>query len=303
MSTLIVKLNAVGDVVRTTTLLRVLRDDITWVTEEPGADLIRPLQGVRCLSWHERARAVDRHYDLVVNLEDDVLAAKFVQTLQYTGLFGAYLDDDGSVRYTEDSHQWFDLSLISVHGRQQADRLKLANRRTYQELVFAGLGKIFSSEPYFLPRPAPTDLCGDVAVAPVAGPVWPMKGWAYYDQLKRELENAGFSVNVLPRRESLLEHMGDVANHRCLVSGDSLPMHLALGTGTPCVTLFNCTSPWEIYDYGIQTKLVSPLLEQFFYRRGFDSAATTAIPLEVVFNAVMERLRAPGVTTADVTTA
>ena len=69
-------------------------------------------------------------------------------------------------------------------------------------------------------------------------------------------------------------------------------MHLALGTGTPCVTLFNCTSPWEIHDYGVQTKIVSPLLERFFYKRGFDEAATTAIRLDDVCDAVMKRLEA-----------
>ena len=47
-------------------------------------------------------------------------------------------------------------------------------------------------------------------------------------------------------------------------------MHFALGTGTPCVSIFTCTSPWEIYDYGIQKKIVSPLLEEFFYKRGYD---------------------------------
>src|SRR5213078_2088977 len=122
------------------------------------------------------------------------------------------------------------------------------------------------------------------------GPVWPMKGWAYYDRLKAELEATGLRVNVLPRRNSLLEHMGDVSNHRCLVGGDSLPMHFALGTRTPCVTLFNCTSPWEIYDYGMQEKIVSPLLEEFFYKRGYDERATTAISVDQVFDAVMAQL-------------
>ena len=67
-------------------------------------------------------------------------------------------------------------------------------------------------------------------------------------------------------------------------------MHLALGVGTPCVSIFNCTSPWEIYDYGIQTKLVSPLLGEFFYKRGFDPRAATAIPLEAVIEAVKASL-------------
>ena len=65
-----------------------------------------------------------------------------------------------------------------MHGRTRADALKLQNRRTYQELIFAGLGLRFDGERYVLPAPAATDLSGDVAIAPVAGPVWPMKGWA-----------------------------------------------------------------------------------------------------------------------------
>ena len=70
-------------------------------------------------------------------------------------------------------------------------------------------------------------------------------------------------------------------------------MHLALGLGKSCVTIFNCTSPWEIHDYGLQTQLVSPLLERFFYQRGMDTRATTAIPVRQVLDAVKRRLDMP----------
>jgi hypothetical protein len=123
-----------------------------------------------------------------------------------------------------------------------------------------------------------------------------MKNWAFYDQLKNELEAAGLTVNVLPKRASLLEHMNDVRNHRCLVGGDSLPMHFALGTATPCVSLFTCTSPWEIYGYGLQTKIVSLFLGEFFYKRGFDLRATTAIGVDEVFDATMQRLNGASAT-------
>jgi heptosyltransferase II len=293
MTALIIKLNATGDVVRTTTLLRELPYEVTWITAETNTVLLESFKRTRCLGWTERERALDRDYDLVINLEDDVLPAQFAGQVRHTSLFGAYLDESGAVTYSEDSRHWFDLSLSSRFGRQRADELKLLNRRTYQNLIFEGLGLSFTGQRYLLPTPFPTPLEGDVAIAPVAGPVWPMKGWAYYDELKRELERAGYRVNVLPRRDTLLDHLGDIANHRCLVSGDSLPMHFALGLNKSCVTLFNCTSPWEIYDYGLQTKLVSPLLERFFYKRGFDEAATTAIRLEEVFDAVIERLKEP----------
>ena len=195
--------------------------------------------------------------------------------------------------YTDDSRRWFDMSLISVHGRKRADELKLRNRETYQALIFQGLGFDFSDEPYVLPQPTPTDLVGDVAIAPVAGPVWPMKGWAHYDRLRQELVARGLRVNVLPYRQSLLQHMGDVNSHRCLVSGDSLPMHLALGLKVPCVTIFNCTSPWEIHDYGLQTKIVSPLLAKFFYKRGVNMRATTAVSLDDVLRQVIAILSGP----------
>jgi hypothetical protein len=113
-------------------------------------------------------------------------------------------------------------------------------------------------------------------------------------QLKERLEKQGYSVNILPLRPSLLEHLADVRSHRCLVSGDSLPMHLALGSGIRCGTLFSCTSPWEIHDYGIQKQIVSPLLSEFFYKRGFDVRATTTIGVEEVLTAVANQLQTAG---------
>jgi hypothetical protein len=225
-------------------------------------------------------------------LEDTLGVGQFLKTVRCGEIFGAYVDFNGSLRYSENSRCWFDLSLISSHGRQEADRLKLLNRQTYQEMIFSGLGFRFASETYLLPEPIEIGLSGDVAIAADSGPIWPMKKWAYYDKLKRRLEDQGLTVNVLPKRLSLLEHLSDVRNHRCLVGGDSLPMHFALGSGTRCVTLFTCTSPWEIYDYGIQKKIVSPLLEEFFYKRGYGERATTAISVDQVLSAVISQLEA-----------
>jgi len=295
MNALIIKLGATGDVVRTTPLLHRLDGEITWITAVNNAVLLEKLQdNVRSFCWEQRERVLDRHYDLAINLEDTLEVAQFLKRVKCSETFGAYAVSDNSLRYTENARRWFDLSLISSYGREQADRLKFLNRQSYQEMIFDGLGLRFMGEQYLLPELIETELPGDVAIAAEAGHVWPMKKWAYYEDLKRRLEEEGFTVNVLPKRSSLLEHLADVQNHRCLVSGDSLPMHFALGTRTRCVTLFTCTSPWEIYDYGIQTKIVSALLEQFFYNRGYDERATTAISVNEVFDAVMTQLEATG---------
>jgi len=294
MNILIIKLGATGDVVRTTPLLNKLDGRITWITAAKNLPLLEGLQyNLRSVSWEQRHSAGDESYDLVINLEDTLEVGQFVQTLKCDRLFGASIESESRLTYTEDSRGWFDLSLISRFGKHQADKLKLENRRTYQDLIFDGLGFRFKGETYLLPKPTETGLRGDVAIAVEAGPVWPMKNWSYYDILKHKLEAKGLVVNVLSRRGTLLEHLADVRNHRCLVGGDSLPMHFALGTGTRSVTIFNCTSPWEIHDYGIQRKIVSPLLEEFFYQRGYDRRATTAISIEEVLSTVMAQLETP----------
>lgn len=291
MSVLIIKLGATGDVVRTTPLLRRLAGSVSWITAKNNLPLLQGIdREVRCVSWENRKRVADTTYDLVINLEDDCETSEFLNELTFKQLFGAHLNGDNQVVYTSNSREWFDLSLISTYGREEADRRKLLNRRTYQELVFDGLGLGFCGEAYYLPPPRATGLQGDVAISCTAGPVWPMKKWAYFDELKKELETAELKVNVLASRPTLLEHLADVQGHRCLVSGDSLPMHLALGSGVPCVSIFTCTSPWEIYGYGLQKKIVSPVLEKFFYKRGYSRSATTAITVEEVIEAVMTQL-------------
>jgi heptosyltransferase-2 len=291
MSTLILKLDASGDVVRTTPILRVLKGPVTWITAERNLSLLNGIdQRLRVVSWKDRELARDVAYDLVVNLEDDAAVAQFAALVQCNRQHGAILCGDGTVEYTPDSSAWFDLSLISRFGPVQADQLKLSNRRSYQELLFEGLGYTFSGQRYFLPPPQRTTLAGDVAIASECGPVWPTKNWAYFSQLKDALTTRGFIANVLPKRPTLLAHLGDIANHRVLVSGDSLPMHLGLGLGLRVVSIFNCTSPWEIYDYGLLKKHVSPLLAEHFYTRQHKAEGTRAISLEVVLASVLEAL-------------
>jgi heptosyltransferase II len=293
MNVLIIKLGATGDVVRTTPLLRRFSGSVTWITgAKNGVFLDGLADNLRHFSWEARARALDISYDLAINLEDTLEVALFLRSVGPAEIFGAYADSSQRLRYTDNSKCWFDLSLISSYGKLKADKLKFRNRKSYQELIFEGLGFRFAGETYLLPESIEAGLSGDVAIAADAGPVWPMKKWAYYSELKQRLEDQGLTVNVLPKRSSLLEHLSDVQNHRCLVGGDSLPMHLALGTRTRCVTLFTCTSPWEIYDYGIQKKLVSPLLEEFFYKRGYDERSTKAISVDEVEAAVMTQLEA-----------
>lgn len=291
--TLIIKIGATGDVVRTTPILEMLDGEIVWITEKKNLELLEGVApSLTAVCWEDRNLIRAQEYDLVINLEDSVEVAKFLASLSFERSFGAYLNTAGELSYTSDSSAWFDLSLISKHGRVEADQLKLVNRRAYQDLIFEGLGWKFRGQKYQLPQAIATDLHGDIAVAPKCGPVWPVKNWPHFNEIKDRLEAEGYKVNYLPKRNSLRQHLGDIANHSALISGDSLPMHFALGLGLPCLTLFTCTSPWEIHDYGIQRKLISPRLSDFFYQRKFDKEGVSAISIEDVYRTARKLLEA-----------
>ena len=291
MRILIIKLGASGDVVRTTTLLNILEAEIYWLTSDNNIILLDSIPKIeKCIPWSKKTILKSIDYDLVINLEDSFDTAQLLAEIKYKELFGAYLNEANNLTYTASSKEWFDLSLISNFGKKRADELKLKNRKTYQEMIFKGLGYTFNGEKYFLPESIKTNLRGDIAIATESGSVWPMKNWAYYNELKIKLEQNGYIVNFLPIRDTLLEHIADIKNHRFLISGDSLPMHIALGNEIKCLTIFICTSPWEIYDYNVQKKIVSPYLEKYFYKRDFDAEAVRSITLDEVYKTVLDHL-------------
>ena len=291
MQILIIKLGATGDVVRTTPLLEVLQGEITWLTADNNRIMLDGHSRIRhIVDWHRAASIYGKSYDLVINLEDTEEACLILKEISYDDLFGAYLSNSGQLCYTDNSRSWFDLSLISRYGKEKADQLKLQNRRTYQEMIFKGLGYHFNDHPYYLPPGIKSDLAGDIAMAPKAGKVWPMKNWAFFAPLKERLESDGFKVNYLPHRKTLLEHIGDIQNHRFLICGDSLPMHIAIGSRIKCISTFICTSPWEIHDYGYLEKIVAPELGKHFYQRYESDEATSSISLEEVYRKTITKI-------------
>ena len=121
--------------------------------------------------------------------------------MQKRCIAGAYLGRDG-IAYSESAGEWFDMSLVSRFGKEKADQLKMRNRKTYQELMFAMIGKPFRGEEYVLNVPV-TILQEPnlVGLEARAGDVWPMKRWNKFEELAQRLEEAGYKTKVFQQRE------------------------------------------------------------------------------------------------------
>ena len=75
-----------------------------------------------------------------------------------------------------------------------------------------------------------------------------------------------------------------------MVSGDTLAMHVALAYKKTCTTIFNCTSPQEIYDYGLMKKIVSPLLDEYFYSSSYDTEVIKSLTVDEVIGLFLQLL-------------
>ncbi len=290
---LLIKVGALGDVLRTTPLLRKLRGEVSWVTGAPALPL---LSGNPLLSRAvaiERAAALAREkFDWVINLDEERQACALAAKVNARRKTGALLSG-GGFSYCAASAPWFDMSLISRLGREAADRRKYANRRTYQSFLFAACGFKFTGEEYMLPPAPPAPAEPLVAIEERTGARWPLKRWPGCRELASLLGRRGIPFFFLRRRPRLLDYIGDINRCSVLVSGDTLAMHAALGLGKRAVAVFNCTSPREICGYGRLRKLAHPELRALFYSRRRPGPDFPHIPVKTVLKEVLAALRTP----------
>ncbi len=287
---LIIKLSALGDVLRTTPILRVLDGKITWITNRDALPLLKTPKIDNLVDINNKAKIEKikkEKFDLILSLDEAIQAAKLASEIKTKKLIGVYIEN-GKITYTNDSKSWFDMSLISRLGIKKANELKKNNELSYQEHLFKMLSKKFNGEEYVLnikPKKINQTIIG---IEKRVGEKWPAKQWAYYDKLieKLKIQNSKLKIKIFRQRKNLVDYIKDINNCSIIVCGDTLAMHIGLILKKKVVALFTCTSPQEIYDYGRTTKIASPLWKKYFYTREFNTQLSQSISVEQVYNAI-----------------
>jgi ADP-heptose:LPS heptosyltransferase len=138
---LVIKTGAAGDVIRTTSLLPGLKEkypgtSVDWLTKKSMEPFLRGNRHIDRILYVDEPQVWNKNsYELVLSLEEDEDACRIASTITKNRLVGAHLQD-GKPTYTAETAAWFDMSLISQHGKATADVLKTKNRKTYQEICY-----------------------------------------------------------------------------------------------------------------------------------------------------------------------
>jgi len=290
---LIIKTNASGDVLRTTVLLHVLKGNIFWITagyniplfpdRYPNLTLV-PLESIP-------SELFDLNFDLIINLEEDVRLAQMVSPIKANKTIGVFWKND-KLDYTPESAEWFNMSLISHFPTSHSDELKKNNKSSYQEILYRILGESFSGQKYILYKKNHYNITEQfkIGIEKRAGSTWPNKNWHGYEELKQILKNSNNEIIVFNERNRVRDYMEEIQECSLLICGDTLAMHIAISYEIPCIAIFNCTSPHEIYDYGVLKKIVSPLLLKCFYKRERLEEVINSISVTEVFEEVKKQI-------------
>lgn len=328
MRILIIKLGAIGDVLRTTSILPGLKEKyqptaIDWITKPSGKEILLYNPYIqRNYVWEEREGL--NNYDLVVSLEDEFDACELASSLNPAKILGSYVDQE-KISYTPSG--WFDMSAISRFGLEKANTLKQKNRNTFQQHM-ADLLKI-KVGPYiykptmdeieygrnFVKKLGVTKEERVVGVNTGAGKRWQLKSLSIektVDLINRMTKELGVVSMVLGGEEekernaiiaketgmlnggshSLRNFAGVVNQCKLAVSSDSLAMHFAIALKKRMVVFFGPTSPTEIELYGQGIKVYPQMdcLPCYNKKCVEKPNCIDLISVDELFNAVQEEI-------------
>lgn len=313
---LIIKLGALGDVVRTTPLVHRIREEhptaeIWWITQSPQ---ILPNSIDRIFDYSPQSTEILRStsFDKLICLDKDMEACALANSIQAETKFGYHLRNGRPAPIDEKAVHKFLTGLF--------DDVNKANTKSYPEEIFEICGWEFRGEEYLLEYKSslewdlPTGKkiiglntgCGDRWISRL----WPDEHWI---ELIEQLQQAGYHPLLLGGKQEheknlefqsrtgadykghfpLQDFMGLMDRCDAIVSAVTMAMHIAVGLKKPLILMNNIFNPHEFELYG-RGEIVGPDKECHCY---FSSRCVNqeyfcldSLPASKIFSAVERAL-------------
>lgn len=246
----IIKLDGMGDVLRTTPILwRFQDDEVTWITEKASLPLLQNNPFIKTIiTVSEVSDIEDFMFDELYNFDEDKKACLFAMNIKAKKKKGYGLKDDSYFPFDSDSRYAYELS--------KNDELKFKlNKKTYQQIIFEMAGFQWKGEDYILGYKPKSQIKYAVGINYLVGEKFPNKIWSHWKELTGMLD----SVSLQEEFETVEGYIDWINSCRIIVTSDSLGMHIALALKKKVVILMGSTSWVEIESYNRGTIFKSQL--------------------------------------------
>ncbi len=318
---LIIKLGALGDVIRTTPLLRKIKSlhpqaEIWWLTHTPE---FLPDEVDRKLKFElsSLVQIEETDFDYLFSLDKDYEAAGLANRVKSRVKRGFVLHDGKTAPVNDVAYQKYLTGLF--------DDVNKANTRNYLEEIFELCGFDFGGEKYLLSNFDSEDYKWNLDLShPIIGlntgcggrwtsRLWSEDNWA---GVARDLKSKGYGVLLLGGEQEDLRNKSIAAKSGAkylgyyplrqfinlvdqvdlVVTGVTMGMHITIGLNKKIVVLNNIFNKREFELYGLG-KIVEPDKECkcFFQPKcvNKDYFCLDHLPIEKVLSAVTEVLKLP----------
>ncbi len=254
----IIKLDGMGDVLRTTPILwRFQDDDVTWITKKASLPLLGNNPYLKTVIAISKIPGMeDLVFDELYNFDEDKKACLLATNIRAEKKKGYGFKDGGYFPFDSDSRYAYELS--------KNDELKFKlNRKTYQQIIFEMAGFEWQGEDYILGYKPKSKVQYKVGINYLVGEKFPNKAWPHW----RELVDRLGSFSLQKQFKAIEEYIDWINSCRIIVTGDSLGMHIALALKKKVIILMGSTSWAEIETYNRGVILTSQLLCSPCYKK------------------------------------
>ncbi|MBU1997866.1 MAG: glycosyltransferase family 9 protein [Candidatus Omnitrophica bacterium] len=237
----IIKFDGMGDVLRTTPILRRFEgEDVFWITEETSFSLLRDNPFIKTvIPIFEMSDVRNFMFDELYNFDEDKRACSLAAHIRAEKKKGYGFKSGGYFPFDSDSEYAYELS--------KNDELKFKlNKKTYQQIIFEMAGFEWKGEDYVLGYKPRGGIKYSVGINYLVGKKFPNKAWPHWKKLSDMLD----SVSLQEQFGTIEEYIDWINSCRFVVTGDSLGMHIALALKKKVIVLMGSTSWNEIETYG-----------------------------------------------------
>ena len=246
------RFSSLGDVLRTTPILHVLKEKypnskITWVTDKAPYPLLKGNKLLdRILIWDEFIgfQLLEEKFDIVINLEKIGGICALTNKVDAWKKFGFRFDAiKGSYSVFDGAEYAFEL--CTNH------KIKENNNKVWQEVLIEMIGGKWKKQPYVLGYKPKTKEINDVGFNYKVGDKFPQKAWPMekWKELEDKLKKDNLKISWQEGLDSLYEYIEWINTNNIFVTNDSLGLHVALALGKKVVALFGPTSSKEVFFY------------------------------------------------------
>jgi len=318
---LLIKLGAIGDVIRTTPLLRRLRQAhpgcyVTWLTLTPAILPQAEIEEILKFDYASALQLQARRFDIAINLDKEKEACALLLHVRATEKFGYTLRETDGVAWP--------LNEAAQHKYLTGvfDQLSQANTKPYVREIFELCGFDFRGEEYVFDthegqgydwRALPPAEAGPrVGLNTGCGDRWTTRLWsdAKWIALIQGLQAAGYKPILLggeaeaarnrvlhaatgaayPGTFPLPQFINLMNQMDGIVTQVTMGMHISIALRKPTILMNNIFNPYEFDLYG-RGQLVQPNKECVCFYRGSCKLGTSCmedLPAEKVLAAVQE---------------